>query len=201
MRPFRDIVPLLALALLVLELTGCASSPAAPLTPSPTAVSTPQPTATPAAPSPTVTIPAPLPTVTAAPSPTATSTPRPPIASLTAVAVPTAAAVPPQTTGPTPTGSRTVTLADDGQTVTLRVGERFLLNLGDTFIWQVTPADPTVLSRMVNVLTIKGSQGLYEAHKAGRTELMATGDPPCRQSQPPCGAPSRVFRIQVVVEP
>jgi hypothetical protein len=82
----------------------------------------------------------------------------------------------------------------------MRAGERFLLNLGDVFVWQVTPADPTILSRVVNVLTIRGSQGLYEAHRAGRTELTATGDPACRQSQPPCAAPSRLFRVQVVVE-
>jgi hypothetical protein len=59
--------------------------------------------------------------------------------------------------------------------------------------------DPAVVSRVVNVLTIRGSQGLYEARQPGRTTLNATGDPICRQAQPPCGAPSRLFRLQVVV--
>jgi hypothetical protein len=97
-------------------------------------------------------------------------------------------------------GSRSVTLDDDDKTITMRVGERFLLNLGEGFDWQVLPDDPSILSRVVNVLTIRGSQGLYEAHKAGRTDLKATGDPTCRQSQPPCAAPSRLFHITIVVQ-
>jgi photosystem II stability/assembly factor-like uncharacterized protein len=93
----------------------------------------------------------------------------------------------------------TVTLADDGQTTTLQVGGRFLLDLGAEYNWTVTVDDPAVVSRVVNVLTIRGSQGLYEARQPGRTTLNATGDPICRQAQPPCGAPSRLFRLQVVV--
>jgi photosystem II stability/assembly factor-like uncharacterized protein len=92
-----------------------------------------------------------------------------------------------------------VTLADDGQAITLRAGQRFLLDLGADYNWTVTVDDPAVVSRVVNVLTIRGSQGLYEAHQPGRTTLSATGDPICRQAQPPCGAPSRLFRLQVVV--
>lgn len=93
----------------------------------------------------------------------------------------------------------TVTLADDGQTITLQPGQRFLLDLGADYNWTVTVDDPAIVSRVVNVLTIRGSQGLYEAHQPGRTTLSATGDPICRQAQPPCGAPSRLFRLQVVV--
>jgi photosystem II stability/assembly factor-like uncharacterized protein len=95
--------------------------------------------------------------------------------------------------------SPTVTLADDGQTITLQAGQRFLLDLGADYNWTVTVDDPAVVSRVVNVLTIRGSQGLYEAHQPGRTTLSATGDPLCRQAQPPCGAPSRLFRLQMVV--
>jgi photosystem II stability/assembly factor-like uncharacterized protein len=95
--------------------------------------------------------------------------------------------------------SLAVTLADDGQTFTLHIGQRFLLDLGADYDWTVTVDDPAVVSRVVNVLTIRGSQGLYEAHQPGRTTLSATGDPICRQAQPPCGAPSRMFRLQVVV--
>jgi photosystem II stability/assembly factor-like uncharacterized protein len=93
-----------------------------------------------------------------------------------------------------------VTLADDGQTLTLQVGQRFLLNLGSAYDWTVTIEDQSIVSRVVNVLTIRGSQGLYEAHQAGRTTLTAAGDPVCRQATPPCGSPSRLFRIQVIVE-
>jgi hypothetical protein len=105
---------------------------------------------------------------------------------------------------PTPTSAaeagRVVTLADDGQTITMHVGESFLLKLGQAYEWTVIPLDQDIISREPNVLTVIGSQGLYQAHKVGRTQLTATGDPPCRQSQPPCEMPSRGFLVDVVVE-
>jgi photosystem II stability/assembly factor-like uncharacterized protein len=93
-----------------------------------------------------------------------------------------------------------VTLADDGQTITLHSGQRFLLDLGADYDWTVTVDDPAIVSRMVNVLTIQGSQGLYEAHQPGHTTLRASGDPICRAAQPPCDTPSRLFELQVVVD-
>jgi photosystem II stability/assembly factor-like uncharacterized protein len=92
-----------------------------------------------------------------------------------------------------------VTLANDGQEITLNVGERFLLDLGDEYRWSVEVADQAILSRVVNITVIRGAQGVYEAHQAGTTTLSATGDPQCRQAQPPCGMPSRVFSITVAV--
>ena len=97
-------------------------------------------------------------------------------------------------------GALTITLADDGRTIFMHVGERFLLNLGEGFDWTVLPDDPAILSRVPNILTIRGSQGLYEAQNAGRTALTATGDPTCRQSVPPCYAPSRTFWMAVFVQ-
>jgi hypothetical protein len=99
-----------------------------------------------------------------------------------------------------PPGSRAVTLADNNGTVTMHVGERFLLDLGEGYDWQVTIEDPTIVSRVPNILTIKGSQGLYEGHKPGRTTLSATGDPTCSQAQPPCKMPSRRFQVQIIVQ-
>jgi hypothetical protein len=95
--------------------------------------------------------------------------------------------------------TRTVTLADDGRTIDLAVGERFLLALGDQLDWTVRVADPSVVGRVVNVTVVRGAQGLYEARQPGATTLEATGDPPCRKAQPPCGAPSRLFRVQLRV--
>ena len=40
----------------------------------------------------------------------------------------------------------------------------------------------------------------YEANKTGSTTLTASGDPVCRQSQPPCALPSRLFQITVEVQ-
>jgi hypothetical protein len=94
-----------------------------------------------------------------------------------------------------------VTLADDGRTITLGVGQTFLLNLGEGYTWEVSVDDPSILSREVNILVIKGAQGVYLAKARGTVNLTATCDPLCRQSTPPCMAPSREFHIQVVVTP
>lgn len=94
-----------------------------------------------------------------------------------------------------------ITLADNGRTIDLAVGDRVLLQLGDAYTWTVQIADPAVLSRVVNVTVVKGAQGLYEAKQSGTTTLTAAGDPACRQVQPPCAQPSRLFRVQVRVSP
>jgi predicted secreted protein len=95
---------------------------------------------------------------------------------------------------------QTVTLDENGGTITLKIGERFLLELGENYDWTVTVADQTILSRVVNVTVVRGAQGLYEAHKPGTTKLTAVGDPFCRKAQPPCAAPSLLFEIEVIVK-
>lgn len=132
-------------------------------------------------------------------------TPGPGIISATAVpagsgnpsqAAPTLA---PNTEPTEPSSFPPVTLADDGRTLNMRVGQTFLLNLGEGYTWQVSVDDTNVLSRKVNVLVIKGAQGIYQANSPGTAKITASGDPLCRQSTPPCMAPSREFHIQVVV--
>ena len=103
-------------------------------------------------------------------------------------------ATPGETSGPI------VTLADEGQTITLKLGESFLLKLGEDYAWSATVADQSIVSRVVNVTVVRGAQGLYEAHQAGSTTLTATGDPVCRQAQPPCATPSRTFEIKLIVQ-
>jgi hypothetical protein len=77
-----------------------------------------------------------------------------------------------------------------GQTIQLRVGERFVLALDEGYDWTVTVANPAVVS---------ASDGAYEARQAGQTDLIAEGDPPCRKVVPPCGLPSRLFQVLLVV--
>jgi len=96
--------------------------------------------------------------------------------------------------------TRDVTLADDGQTLTFQVGQSFLLFLGNNYKWSATAGDPAVVSHVPNVFVIPGSQGLYQARRPGHTTLTASGDPACRQAQPPCAAPSMVFSVQIVVQ-
>jgi predicted secreted protein len=102
-------------------------------------------------------------------------------------------------TAPAPS-TRTMTLADDGHTLTLHAGQSFLLKLGEGYDWNVTVSDQSVVSRKVNVLTVRGAQGIYDAHKAGTTTLTATGDPVCRNANPPCAQASRQFHIQIIVQ-
>lgn len=94
-----------------------------------------------------------------------------------------------------------ITLADNGSALTMDVGQRFLLNLGmDTFEWSVDTDNQDVLSRVKNVMVIRGAQGMYEAVGRGNAVLTAQGDPLCRSSTPPCMMPSILFRINVTVQ-
>ena len=107
-------------------------------------------------------------------------------------------AAPAATAAPT-AGLRTITLADDGTTIDVRLGDRVLIDLGTGLIWTVTIGDQQVLARVIGVTVILGAQGLYTAARTGSTLVTAIGDPACRTSTPPCMAPSRSFSATVVV--
>jgi photosystem II stability/assembly factor-like uncharacterized protein len=104
-----------------------------------------------------------------------------------------------QIQGSVPSNAQSVTLADDGTTLTLQVGQNFLLNLGADYEWTVSVADQTILSRLVNITVLRGAQGVYEAKQPGSTILTASGNPVCKGDQPPCVTPSRVFQVKIVV--
>jgi hypothetical protein len=102
--------------------------------------------------------------------------------------------------GPSADGQKVITLDDQGRTVTLAVGESFLLKLGEVYSWDVSISDQAVLSRVRNIAVVRGAQGIYLANQAGSVTLSAAGDPQCRQSQPPCGMPSMLFEITFIVK-
>ena len=102
-------------------------------------------------------------------------------------------------TAPAP-NTPTMVLADNGHSLMLHPGQSFLLKLGEEYNWNVTVGDQTIVSRKVNVLTVRGAQGIYDAHQAGTTALTATGDPVCRNANPPCAQASRQFHIQIIVQ-
>jgi hypothetical protein len=138
------------------------------------------------------------------PTPVATSlaTPSSPLAtppSSPGSPLPTAAATPGSTATPGDSGL-TVTLENEGQTIALHPGDRFLLSLGEEYDWTVTVADESVVSRVIGITVIRGAQGVYEAKQAGTTTLTAVGDPPCRKSSPPCMAPSKQFQVTFTVQ-
>ena len=94
-----------------------------------------------------------------------------------------------------------ITLADNGKTFTLHPGDGFLLNLGiDTFDWTVDIDNQNVLSRVRDVMVIRGAQGIYEANSPEQAVLTATSNPSCRNSVPACAMPSILFRVIVVVQ-
>ena len=96
--------------------------------------------------------------------------------------------------------AKTITLDDQGKTIQLVVGDSFLLKLGEQFDWAVTISDQNVVSRVKNIAVVRGAQGVYDALQPGTVTLTATGDPPCRQSKPPCMAPSLLFTVTIVVK-
>jgi hypothetical protein len=103
-------------------------------------------------------------------------------------------------TEPAPGESRIITLNDRGSTIPLKVGDQFLLKLGEGFEWSINISDLSVISRVPNILVVKGAQGVFVAHQPGKVTLSAAGDPLCRQSKPACGMPSIAFEVTLVVQ-
>ena len=99
------------------------------------------------------------------------------------------------------TSASTITFADNGKTFYYHPGDSFLLNLGDEiYEWSATVGNQDVISLKVGVMVIKGAQGLYDALAPGTTTLTAVGDPLCRKASPPCGTPTVLFKVTIVVE-
>jgi len=99
----------------------------------------------------------------------------------------------------TPTNG--ITLEDNGKTFLIHRRDSFLLNLGmDVYDWTVDIDNQNILSRVKNVMVIRGAQGIYAANNPGQAILTAVGDPLCRNSVPVCAAPSLLFKIIVIVQ-
>jgi predicted secreted protein len=96
-------------------------------------------------------------------------------------------------------GVKTITNADNGTTINLAAGTQVILALDEDHDWTVTVEDQTVLTLMVGAAAPSGAQGVYAASKPGQTTLTAVGEPPCRKTQPPCDAPTVLFRVGIAV--
>ncbi|GEM_PF-2629724 len=95
-------------------------------------------------------------------------------------------------------GTRWVTLEDNGKTIDLLVGDMLRVDLGTNYEWRVTVEDETVLTPLYTM----GSWAMplfYRANSPGETRLSAVGELPCHRAQPPCLAPSLFFEVQVIV--
>lgn len=99
----------------------------------------------------------------------------------------------------TRTALTTITQADHTRTITLRQGERVLVQLEDGFLWKFTIEDEQILAPDLASPHSGANQQVFTALRSGKTVLTATGDPLCRQSTPPCLRPSIVFSVTMIV--
>ena len=84
------------------------------------------------------------------------------------------------------------TIMDNGKTFSMKVGDFLKLKLDQGYDWSgVSVSDPGVLG---------GAQDAYKALAGGTSTLTAFGDPKCLKSTPPCGMPSIMFSITVIVQ-
>lgn len=95
--------------------------------------------------------------------------------------------------------NKVITLSDNGGTIVLHKGESFLLKLGEMYNWNVAIDNQTVVSRAMNIMVIRGAQGVYDAHNVGQAVLTGVGNPWCLTSVPSCKMPSILFKLNVIV--
>lgn len=95
---------------------------------------------------------------------------------------------------------RTITLVDNDKVISLKKGERFLLKLGDDYNWDVEINNQTIVSKVINIMVVKGAQGVYESHNLGNAVMTTTGNPICLAISTPCMQPSILltWNIQVI---
>jgi hypothetical protein len=98
-------------------------------------------------------------------------------------------------------GIGAITLENNGKSISFNKGDRFLLKLGNSFLWNVQSDNQTVVSRVVDIMATKDSQGVYIIHNAGNATLTGIGDPLCRTSSPQCEIASILFKVNITASP
>jgi hypothetical protein len=93
-----------------------------------------------------------------------------------------------------------ITLADNEKTFIYQAGQNFLLFLGEDYNWTLSISDQNVISRVKNIATIRGAQGVFDTLTTGRSVISAVGDPTCRDQKPACERPSIQFQVTIVVQ-
>lgn len=90
----------------------------------------------------------------------------------------------------------TLTLADNGKTITLSVGERFLLAIDRNYEWSVDSIDQSILAYVPTLIPIPGPDGFFEAVASGRTTIKAAGEPNCGK----CPLQPAQFAVTLVID-
>jgi len=84
------------------------------------------------------------------------------------------------------------TMADNGRAFVMNIGDKLRLNLDLSYEWSaISISNPAVLA---------GAGDGYFAFTSGTATLTSTGNPGCLNSTPPCGMPSILYTIMVVVQ-
>lgn len=122
----------------------------------------------------------------------------------TATATPTPSN--PTPSNPTPSNPASarplrLSLADDGRTITMGIGDEAFLTLGGGFDWSDPQLAGTTVSISEQVSDEATSSRTWEvvAHTRGRTDMTVAGSPTCRSTTPPCLAPDRAFTLSFEV--
>jgi hypothetical protein len=83
------------------------------------------------------------------------------------------------------------TMADSGKTFVMNIGDKLRIHFDWSYDWSaISISNPAILA---------GAQDGYFAFTSGTATLTATGNPQCLNSTPPCGMPSMMFIITVIV--
>jgi hypothetical protein len=102
-----------------------------------------------------------------------------------------------------PNGEVTVTEADSGKTVHLRIGQRLRVVLvGHGMQWH-RPASPEPLLRVAEASggypSTRPAIAVFLAVRSGTASVSSITDHPCLHAQPPCMIPQRVWSLRVLV--
>lgn len=95
-------------------------------------------------------------------------------------------------------GSSTIDLEKAESGVTLELGERFLLDLGERG-WKIRIGNETILAHIPAPHASTESLGYFQALSVGRTVLAATSSPPNHQNAPSCRQPTLFLQIPITV--
>lgn len=102
---------------------------------------------------------------------------------------------------PTPLHSpKVITLQDQQQTIYMRVGETFILQLGDAHTWSMRIDNERIIAQQRLAPVPPESQGLFTALEIGTTMMEANGTPLCAKADPPCMQPDILFQLTIVVQ-
>ena len=84
------------------------------------------------------------------------------------------------------------TMADNDKTFVMNIGDKLRINLDYGYGWStISDFDPAILV---------GAADGYFAFASGTSTLILNGDPVCLNSTPPCGMPSIMFTVTVIVQ-